>query len=84
MVLFSDYNKGSLANIGTMISLAKKAGKTVLVDPKSKDLSDYSGADFITPILIEYLAAGGILGDEEQIAQSARKIIQTVNWALCC
>jgi D-beta-D-heptose 7-phosphate kinase/D-beta-D-heptose 1-phosphate adenosyltransferase len=75
MVLFSDYSKGSLANICTMISLAKKAGKTVLVDPKSKNLSDYSGADFITPNLTEYLAAGGILGDEEQIAQSARKII---------
>ena len=41
MVLFSDYNKGSLANISAMISMAKKAGKTVLVDPKSKDLSDY-------------------------------------------
>jgi D-beta-D-heptose 7-phosphate kinase/D-beta-D-heptose 1-phosphate adenosyltransferase len=75
MVLFSDYNKGSLANIGAMISLAKKAGKTVLVDPKSKDLSDYAGADFITPNLTEYLAAGGILGDEGQITQSARKII---------
>ncbi len=75
MVLFSDYNKGSLANISAMISMAKKAGKTVLVDPKSKDLSDYAGADFITPNLTEYLAAGGLLGDEEQIAQSVRKII---------
>ena len=76
MVLFSDYNKGSLANIGAMIKLAKKAGKTVLVDPKSKDLADYSGADFITPNLSEYLAAGGIVGDEEQLAQCAKKIIK--------
>jgi D-beta-D-heptose 7-phosphate kinase/D-beta-D-heptose 1-phosphate adenosyltransferase len=75
MVLFSDYNKGSLANIQGMISLAKKAGKIVLVDPKSKDLADYSGADFVTPNLTEYCAAGGIEGDEDQIAQSAKKII---------
>ena len=75
MVLFSDYNKGSLANIQGMISLAKKAGKIVLVDPKSKDLADYSGADFVTPNLTEYRAAGGIEGDEDQIAQSAKKII---------
>ena len=76
MVLFSDYNKGSLANIGAMIKLAKKAGKMVLVDPKSKDLADYSGADFITPNLSEYRAAGGITGGEEQLAQCAKKIIQ--------
>lgn len=76
MVLFSDYNKGSLANIGAMIKLAKKAGKMVLVDPKSKDLADYSGADFITPNLSEYRAAGGITGDEEQLTQCAKKIIK--------
>ena len=75
MVLFSDYNKGSLANIGTMIDVAKKAGKTVLVDPKSKDLAVYAGADYVTPNLTEYQAAGGVSGDEQQIAQSAKKII---------
>jgi D-beta-D-heptose 7-phosphate kinase/D-beta-D-heptose 1-phosphate adenosyltransferase len=75
MVLFSDYNKGSLANIGAMIEVAKNAGKTVLVDPKSKDLAVYAGADFVTPNLSEYHAAGGLSGDEQQIAQSAKKII---------
>jgi D-beta-D-heptose 7-phosphate kinase/D-beta-D-heptose 1-phosphate adenosyltransferase len=79
MVLFSDYNKGSLANIGTMIDMAKKAGKTVLVDPKSNDLAVYSGADLITPNLSEYHAAGGLSGDEQQIAQSAKKIIADCN-----
>lgn len=75
MVLFSDYNKGSLANIGAMIDVAKKAGKTVLVDPKSKDLAVYAGADFVTPNLTEYHTAGGVSEDEQQIAQSAKKII---------
>jgi D-beta-D-heptose 7-phosphate kinase/D-beta-D-heptose 1-phosphate adenosyltransferase len=58
-----------------MIDVAKKAGKTVLVDPKSKDLAVYAGADYVTPNLTEYLAAGGVSGDEQQIAQSAKKII---------
>jgi len=75
IVLFSDYNKGSLANIGEMITLAKQAGKMVLVDPKSKQMSDYAGADFVTPNLVEYMAAGGAVGDEEQVAQCAQKII---------
>lgn len=75
VVVFSDYNKGSLAKIGEMIKVAKAAGKTVLVDPKSKQLADYRGADFITPNLNEYTAAGGIKGDEQVLADCARKII---------
>lgn len=75
VVLFSDYNKGSLAKISEMIQVAKAAGKTVLVDPKSKQLADYRGADFITPNLNEYSAAGGIKGDEQVLADCARKII---------
>ncbi|TMP81519.1 bifunctional heptose 7-phosphate kinase/heptose 1-phosphate adenyltransferase [Pseudoalteromonas phenolica] len=75
VVLFSDYNKGSLARISEMIQVTKAAGKTVLVDPKSKQLADYRGADFITPNLNEYSAAGGIKGDEQVLADCARKII---------
>ena len=75
-VLFSDYNKGSLAQIEQMISVVKNAGKTVLVDPKAKDLSRYRGADFITPNLSEFKAAGGEVGSEQIITDSARKIIQ--------
>tara|TARA_Y100000034_G_scaffold6550_1_gene7211 strand:+ start:2204 stop:3646 length:1443 start_codon:yes stop_codon:yes gene_type:complete len=75
VVVFSDYNKGSLAKIGEMIKVAKAAGKTVLVDPKSKQLADYRGADFITPNLNEYTAAGGIKGGEQVLADCARKII---------
>ncbi len=76
-VLFSDYNKGSLTLIREMIAVAKKAGKTVLVDPKSHDLSLYAGADFITPNFSEYKAAGGKTGSELIIADSARQIIKT-------
>jgi len=75
IVLFSDYNKGSLANISQMIKIAKQAGKMVLVDPKSKQMCDYAGADFVTPNLTEYQAAGGILGDEDQVAKCSQKII---------
>lgn len=76
-VVFSDYNKGSLTLIKQMITVAKAAGKTVLVDPKSKDLSQYAGADFITPNLSEFTAAGGKTGSEQVILDSARQIIKT-------
>ncbi|CAH9067783.1 Bifunctional protein HldE [Pseudoalteromonas holothuriae] len=74
-VLFSDYNKGALSSIKDMIALAKSAGKTVLIDPKSSDLSLYRGADFITPNLNEFKLAGGLLDSEDTLTQSARKLI---------
>ena len=75
IIVFSDYNKGSLHFVSEMIQVAKKAGKTVLIDPKSKQLADYRGADFITPNLTEYKAAGGVVGDEQTIANCTRMII---------
>ena len=75
--VFSDYDKGSLNLIKDMIAVTKLAGKTVLVDPKSKDLNQYAGADYITPNLTEFLAAGGQLGTEDIIADSARQMIKS-------
>lgn len=74
-VIFSDYNKGSLAYISSMIQTAKQAGKIVLVDPKQSDLTLYRGATVITPNLGEFKQAGGDATDEARIAESARALI---------
>lgn len=74
-ILFSDYNKGSLACIQSMIQMARNAGKTVLIDPKSKDLADYSGAHVITPNKTEFVAAGGQVDSEQAIWRSAQDIM---------
>lgn len=76
IILFSDYNKGSLAHIQPMIQQAKAAGKTVLVDPKQADLSVYAGADIITPNLGEFRLAGGETHSEQAMLDSARKLMQ--------
>lgn len=75
IIVFSDYNKGSLAYIRQMIQQAKAAGKTVLVDPKKTDLSLYAGADIITPNLSEFRQAGGDHATDEAMLQSARNLI---------
>lgn len=75
-ILFSDYNKGSLSNIKEMIQIARDAGKKVLVDPKSKDLADYAGANVITPNKTEFVAAGGLVNNELEIQSSARSIME--------
>ena len=48
-VLFSDYGKGGLADIGAMIAQARAAGKVVLVDPKGADYARYKNASVLTP-----------------------------------
>lgn len=78
-IVFSDYNKGSLRYVGDMIKVARDAGKTVLVDPKSKDLSDYSGASVITPNKHEFTLAGGRVESEDAISESARAIMADCN-----
>lgn len=75
-ILFSDYNKGTLKNVSQMIRTARKAGKTVLVDPKSQDLSIYAGANVITPNKAEFAGAGGLVENEQEIWSSAKQIMQ--------
>lgn len=74
-ILFSDYNKGALSTVREMIQVAKSAGKTVLVDPKSSDFSIYKGADFITPNLNEFRLAGGLNSNETEMIDSARQLL---------
>ena len=75
LIVFSDYNKGTLNALPELIQLAKAHNKTVLIDPKQQDLSHYRGADVITPNLGEFKLAGGNCDNEETIAQSARALL---------
>ena len=64
VVVFSDYGKGTLADVSSYISLAKQSGAKVLVDPKRLDYESYSQADLITPNLSELKAVVGGQGRE--------------------
>jgi D-beta-D-heptose 7-phosphate kinase / D-beta-D-heptose 1-phosphate adenosyltransferase len=75
-IVISDYNKGSLLEVGAIITAARVAGKRVLVDPKQRDLSVYRGADVITPNLAEFRAAGGDGSSEEAMLDSARALLR--------
>lgn len=77
-ILFSDYGKGGLAHISKMISLAKSANKTVLVDPKGKDYSKYAGADLITPNKSELIAVIGNWKTEQELSEKAQNLRQSL------
>jgi len=61
-VILSDYAKGALTEkvCAAVIRTARQAGIPVLVDPKTKDLSKYSGATTICPNLNELSMATGV------------------------
>jgi D-beta-D-heptose 7-phosphate kinase/D-beta-D-heptose 1-phosphate adenosyltransferase len=61
IVVLSDYNKGFFGAgfAQEIIKAAKKAGKIVLVDPKNRDYSIYTGVDYIKPNRHELLETVG-------------------------
>lgn len=75
-VLFSDYGKGGLAHVATMIRLAKAAGKPVLIDPKGQDYSRYAGATVITPNRAELIAVIGPWATEAELSEKAQALRQ--------
>ncbi|MBI2771578.1 MAG: D-glycero-beta-D-manno-heptose-7-phosphate kinase [Burkholderiales bacterium] len=73
-VLFSDYGKGGLAHIGSMIAAARATGQPVLVDPKGADYSRYSGATVITPNRAELQQVVGSWRDAGELRAKAQQL----------
>jgi rfaE bifunctional protein kinase chain/domain len=74
VVLLSDYGKGGLQHIAVMIREARKAGKTVLVDPKGDDYARYKGATVLTPNLTELRQVVGTWQNEKDLAARANAL----------
>jgi D-beta-D-heptose 7-phosphate kinase / D-beta-D-heptose 1-phosphate adenosyltransferase len=75
IVLLSDYAKGVLTArvIRNVIDAARKAGKRVIVDPKSANFAIYRGASLLTPNRKEFAEATRSRADTDQsIADAAR------------
>ncbi|WP_110669577.1 bifunctional D-glycero-beta-D-manno-heptose-7-phosphate kinase/D-glycero-beta-D-manno-heptose 1-phosphate adenylyltransferase HldE [Salinicola halophilus] len=68
VVILSDYGKGSLNRVETLIVQARRAGKRVLVDPKGSDFTRYHGASLITPNLAEFEAVVGPCANDDELA----------------
>ena len=73
-VLFSDYGKGGLAHIPTMIATARAQGKPVLVDPKGSDYTRYAGATVVTPNRAELAQVIGAWSSEAQLVERAQNL----------
>ena len=71
-VIFSDYNKGSLAHVQDMIKIALRANVPTLVDPKRSDWSVYNSASVITPNLSEIAQVIGKWSDEADLEKKVQ------------
>jgi len=75
IVLLSDYAKGVLGDevLQRAIAHIHGAGKRLIVDPKSRDLKRYAGADLLTPNRGELAAATGIAGEDDAATAAAAR-----------
>lgn len=73
VVVLSDYGKGGLKHVATMIEAARAAGVPVIIDPKGSDYSRYKGATLITPNMKEFEAAAGVTDSEDAFRARAHE-----------
>lgn len=79
VVVLSDYAKGALSEVESLISLARAHNVPVLVDPKGDDYSRYHHASSITPNRQEIQEAVGRWLNEEDLTQRAQQLRQKLS-----
>ncbi|CAK6489307.1 Bifunctional protein HldE [Pantoea sp. Nvir] len=74
-LVLSDYAKGALSSVQTMIRLAREAKVPVLIDPKGTDFERYRGATLLTPNLSEFEAVVGKCKNEADIVTRGMQLV---------
>ncbi len=74
VVILSDYGKGGLLHVSSMIDWAREAGKAVLIDPKGDDYEKYTGATLLTPNRAELKEVVGSWKNEAELTDKAQSL----------
>ena len=74
VLVLSDYGKGALSQVATMIETARAQNKVILVDPKGEDYEKYRGATVITPNRSELRQVVGRWADENDLTRRAQDL----------
>jgi D-beta-D-heptose 7-phosphate kinase/D-beta-D-heptose 1-phosphate adenosyltransferase len=78
-VVLSDYGKGALTDVATMITACREAGVPVLVDPKGEDFKKYRGASLITPNQSEFESVVGHCDSDDELVKRARAMLDDLD-----
>lgn len=76
LVILSDYGKGGLTHIESMIAAANALHIPVLVDPKGDDYARYRHATVLTPNLAEFRVVAGSWKTEVEFYSKAENLRQ--------
>lgn len=76
VMVLSDYAKGALSEVQSIIELANQANVAILVDPKGTDFERYRGATLLTPNMSEFEAVVGHCDSEEAIIEKGHQLIK--------
>ena len=74
VLILSDYGKGALSQVSTMIEYARAKNKVILVDPKGEDYEKYRGATLITPNRSELRQVVGRWANEDDLTRRAQDL----------
>ena len=74
LVVLSDYAKGSLARVETLVGLAREHGLPVIIDPKGADFTRYKNASVLTPNYREFESVAGKSLSEDEVCAKARSL----------
>jgi len=78
-VVLSDYGKGALSDVATLITVCRDAGVPALVDPKGTDFTKYRGASVLTPNQSEFESIAGPCTTDEELVTKAAAMIDELN-----
>ena len=79
VVVMSDYAKGTLADPQSVIRIARRHRRPVLVDPKGSDFSHYAHATIITPNCAELSRIIGAWQNEQELAGKAQALRRSLS-----
>jgi D-beta-D-heptose 7-phosphate kinase/D-beta-D-heptose 1-phosphate adenosyltransferase len=79
VVIFSDYGKGALSEIPSLLERAHRLGRISLVDPWGDDFSRYRHASAITPNAHEFARAAGEACGEADLERRARAMVDDLS-----
>lgn len=79
-VIFSDYAKGCLADVQTLIKLSNTAKVPSFVDPKGEDFSIYQGATLVKPNLLEFETIVGKCRSTKELEEKAQALREKFGW----
>lgn len=79
-VVLSDYSKGTLEDVHSLIEIANRHNIPVLVDPKGHDFTKYRNATLVTPNLQEFEAVVGHCETETELVSKGEQLLAEHNW----